>query len=114
MRALQDIMEHLAPQGASYKLGREDFSAFIRYLKENEAQVPKELYTLIFESYIDRAVAENLVQKNLWEQTLTPLQLEILEKHLIKRHPQLLISFKIWRRDVSEGLGQAMKIGHGI
>ena len=38
--ALRDVMDYLVVPGASYNSAYKDFTPFIRYLKENEAQIP--------------------------------------------------------------------------
>jgi hypothetical protein len=40
--------------------------------------------------------------------------MQILEEHLSAKHPELLVFHKIWRREISSGLGRAMSIGHGF
>lgn len=39
--------------------------------------------------------------------------MQILEEHLSQRHPELLVCHKIWRREISQGVGAAMNIGVG-
>lgn len=44
IEVLREIMNHLAPPRSRSYFGSKDYSGFIRYLKENEGQIPKEIY----------------------------------------------------------------------
>ena len=40
--------------------------------------------------------------------------MQILEEHLSAKHPELLVCHKIWKREISSGLGKAMSMGQGF
>lgn len=54
-------MNHLAPPRGRSHFGAKDYTGFIRYLKENESQIPKEVFQMIFRDYVDRVITEDLV-----------------------------------------------------
>ena len=54
-------MNHLAAPISRSHFGSKDYTGFIRYLKENEGQIPKEVYLMIFRDYVDRVITEDLV-----------------------------------------------------
>lgn len=44
IEVLREIMNHLAPPRSRSYFGSKDYTGFIRYLKENEGEIPKEVY----------------------------------------------------------------------
>ena len=61
IEVLREIMNLLAPPRGRSHFGSKDYTGFIRYLKENEGQIPKEVYQMIFRDYVDRVITEDLV-----------------------------------------------------
>ena len=61
IEVLREIMNHLAAPRSRSHFGSKDYTGFIRYLKENEGQIPKEVYKMIFRDYVDRVITEDLV-----------------------------------------------------
>lgn len=61
IEVLREIMNHLAAPRSRSHFGSKDYTGFIRYLKENEGQIPKEVQQMIFRDYVDRVINEDLV-----------------------------------------------------
>ena len=44
IEVLREVMNHLAPPTSRSHFGSKDYTTFIRYLKENESEIPEEVY----------------------------------------------------------------------
>ena len=44
IEVLREVMNHLAPPRSRSQFGSKDYTTFIRYLKENESEIPEEVY----------------------------------------------------------------------
>ena len=89
-------------------------AGFLKFLRENEADgIQQDLYRAMFIEYLNAAINANRLQQDVWEQSLTALQRQILDSFLEDNHPQLLVANKFWNREICQGIGRAMQIGMG-